>query len=61
MSEPISDSKLHRLYVTTDKHDYAMAMAGCCERLAFGHGCGCDDECSLVKMHLKWQEDNGNR
>jgi hypothetical protein len=61
MSDPISDSKLHRLYVTTDKYDYAMAMAGCCERLGWMRGCGCAEECSLVKMHLKWEEENGNR
>lgn len=61
MSDPISDSKLHRLYVTTDKYDYAMAMAGCCNRLGWSYGCGCDAMCALVTMHLKWQEDNGDR
>lgn len=60
MSDP-TDSKMHRLYVTSDKYDYAMAMAGCCKRLAFAHGCGCGDQCALVKMHIKWESDNGNR
>lgn len=58
MSEQISDSKLHRLYVTTDKYDYAMAMVGCCDRLLWARGCGCDDGCTLVKMHLKWEQEH---
>lgn len=54
----INDSKLHRMYVTNDKYDYAMAMAGACERLAYGKGgCGCEDECSIVNMYLKWRHD----
>lgn len=62
MSEDITPSKLHRLYVTNDRYDYAMAMAGCCKRLAYTQQCGCtDDECTILNMYVKWAEENGYR
>jgi hypothetical protein len=60
MTDDITPSKLHRLRVTGDKYDYVMAMAGCCQRLGYSYGCGCKDECSIIKMHTKWADD-GNR
>lgn len=57
----ISTTKLHRLYVCSDKYDYAMTLVGLCPRL--GHNthkdCDCGDECKLVQMHLRWRQQNG--
>jgi hypothetical protein len=62
MSDDITPSKLHRLYVTNDKYDYAMAMAGACHRLAYTQQCGCPhDECTILNMYVKWADENGNR
>jgi hypothetical protein len=55
----ISSTKLHRLYASSDKYDYAMLLAGRCKRLAYCSTCGCDDECKLLNMHMKWEENNG--
>lgn len=59
MSTDISPSRLHTLWVTSDKYDYAMRMAGRCKRLAHCSTCGCEDECKLLQMHKKWEENNG--
>ncbi len=57
----VSATKLHRLYVSADKFDYAMTLVGLCPRL--GHNthndCDCGDECKLVQMHLRWRKQNG--
>jgi len=57
MSIDISATRLHTLNVISDKYEYAMAMAGKCERLAFNKAaCDCAEECALVRMHLKWRD-----
>lgn len=57
----VSKTKLHNLYVSADKFDYAMTLVGLCPRL--GHNsqkeCDCSDGCALVQMHLRWRKANG--
>lgn len=52
----ITESRLHRLNLVSDKHDYTMAQVGKCRRLGFAPQCTCEAECVLVQMHNKWKE-----
>lgn len=57
----VSKTKLHNLYVSADKFDYAMTLVGLCPLLGWNSQkeCDCEQGCKLVQMHLRWRKQNG--